>query len=60
MTDLLFYGTETGKVYGPYHQDEFRARAFIVARLQDAGHEVYVIDAATYEQARRRLAARKR
>jgi len=60
MSDLIFYATEEGRVFGPYGADELRARAFIIHSLQAKGHEVYAVNADTYEQARRRVQASKR
>jgi hypothetical protein len=57
MADLIFYGVKEGKnagrVFGPYHPDEMRARASCVRALR--GEDVYMIYAETYEQARRKL-----
>jgi hypothetical protein len=57
MADLMFYGVKGGKVIGPYHPDEFGARARAVAHLrrQYRGQDVFTIAADTYEEARRKI-----
>lgn len=56
MCDLIFYGTPRGKVLGPYHPDELGARSRAIKTLNGReGLPVYMIRAATYEEARRKL-----
>ena len=54
MSDI-YYGVErTALVIGPYHPDEFSARARAQHLLRGAG-QVYEIKATSYEDARRKL-----
>lgn len=60
MSDLIFYGTDQGRVFGPYHKDEMMARTALVARLHHQKREVFAISAETYEEARRALTRKLR
>lgn len=54
MSDFIFYGSGE-RILGPYHPDEMSARARAVRLLNGKGHEVYMIRANTYEEARRKM-----
>lgn len=56
----IYYGAGRHTVIGPYHPDEFSARARCVAALrrQLTAEDVYEIRATSYEDARRKLLRR--
>lgn len=56
MSELIFYGTRTGRVFGPYDPDEISARAMAVRMLNKYRVPVYMVRADTHEEARRKLA----
>lgn len=55
MADLIFYARTDGKLIGPYHPDEFRARLNAVSMMLKGkpDQEVFLIRADTYTEARK-------